>query len=493
LKVGTKLSISFLLVASVIVAIGVAVFMNSRNIGESFDKLDNESVPQMISLHRMQTDSVIIYSRALEYTVEENMDELQDYRNEIREAREDFDETIQTFESSASPSEGVADEQSVASITQDWLEFSARADEVLQLVDSKSDEGTVAEARESMELSQEKFASTVDGILEVEQEQNQVLRVGVERNLNASFILIIIGFAAAAIFAVSFGNVIARSISNPVTSLRNALDDLAGGKYDTRILPAPADEIGDLVTHFNMMREQLKEKEKLQKEFLMIASHELRTPIQPILGYSELARRGAITFDKALDVIINEANRLKRLADDIFDASGIEADRMKYVMEDINITQFITEIAEAAAVMSARSNPAVSIISALDIPGSSVIHGDKKKLSQALWNIVNNAQRFTSEGSITLSCSVVEGCYIELKIIDTGVGIPEELFPNLFKKFASQEVDRKANQGTGLGLFIAKGIVEAHRGKIFAARNDARGSVFTIVLPMKGKVPALAA
>ena len=488
MKFRTKLSVSFLFVAFVIAAIGVPVFMNSRNIGDSFNRLDKESVPQIISLQRMQTDSITVYSRALEYTVEDDEQELLDYRDEIIVAEHDFDKEYQSFESPGSTSDVLYDRQSIDSIKQDWVDFVLKAENVLTVVDSKSDEEAIADARESMEKAQEKFSSTVDSTLKQEQEQNQVLRTAVEDALRSSLLLIILGFAAAAVFAVTLGNFIARRISAPIINVRNALDDLVHGRYDTQIPKAPADEVGDLVAHFHSVRQQLREKERLQKEFLMIASHELRTPIQPILGYAELARKGVINLDKALDIITEEARRLKRLADDILDASSLEADRMNYYMDDINAAGFIREIADAAKISNTNKNAAVSIDTEINIPESSIIYGDRQRLSQAIWNIINNALRFTSEGSVTLSCQAIEGNndnYVEIKIVDTGAGIPESVLPNLFRKFASKDVDGKSKHGTGLGLFISKGIIEAHHGKISTSRNKDRGTTFTITLALK--------
>jgi signal transduction histidine kinase len=290
------------------------------------------------------------------------------------------------------------------------------------------------------------------------------------------------------VFAVTLGNIIARRISAPIINVRNALDDLVHGRYDTQIPKAPADEVGDLVAHFHSVRQQLREKERLQKEFLMIASHELRTPIQPILGYAELARKGVINLDKALDIITEEARRLKRLADDILDASSLEADRMNYYMDDINVAGFIREIADAAKISNTNKNAAVSINTEINIPESSIIYGDRQRLSQAIWNIINNALRFTSEGSVTLSCQAIKrnnDNYVEIKIVDTGAGIPESVLPTLFRKFASKDIDGKSKHGTGLGLFISKGIIEAHHGKISATRNKNRGTTFTITLALK--------
>jgi signal transduction histidine kinase len=167
---------------------------------------------------------------------------------------------------------------------------------------------------------------------------------------------------------------------------------------------------------------------------------------------------------------------------------------MNYVMDSINATEFIKELVDTTKISTSANYPNIAIHSAIGIPESAIIYGDKQRLTQALLNIINNGLRFTKEGSLTISCSFAKNNgdsggggaeNMEIKIIDTGTGIPQELLPNLFQKFASKDPDGQAKQGTGLGLFISKSIIGAHHGTISASANQDRGTTFTIGLPVK--------
>ncbi len=492
MKLRAKLSVSFLLVALVIAAVGSLVFLNSKSIADSFNMIDKGYVPQIIALQQMRTDSITVYSRALEYTVEENQTELRDYLSEIAGAEQDFNSTYQSFETTSSiqdPYQGNNQQQSIISpIKRDWNDFVSKSKVVINLVDGKADDETVADAREDMERSQEKFNSTIEGILKHEVGQNQALQSAVDGAQSTSLILIVSGFAAAAIFAITLGNFVARRISAPVSRLRNALDDLVHGKYDTEILKAPADEVGDLVTHFGNVREQLKEKDRMKDEFINLAAHELRTPVLPIiLTAEELAEEidGDRTKDK-IERILRNAGRLQKLTKDILDVSKIESNSLKLQKEKTDIKNLVSDIVQDVS-LKIQDGQDIKIICESALPaGIHEVLIDRGRISEVLVNLLDNAINFTDKGTISVRLeqeTKQSRDFIQIKVTDTGRGIDESIKDRLFQKFVTKS-DRA--KGTGLGLYLCKGIVEAHGGRIGAENNkDGKGgATFTVELPI---------
>jgi two-component system, OmpR family, sensor histidine kinase VicK len=235
--------------------------------------------------------------------------------------------------------------------------------------------------------------------------------------------------------------------------------------------------------------EQLKVHEKMQKEFINVASHELRTPIQPILGLSEVlyAKIKDTEQRQLLDTITRNAKRLQRLTDDILDVTKIESQSLKLNKERFNLNDVITNVIDEMIVnrefKNEKSDYDNNNIKLEYRPKDIFVEADRIRVTQVISNLLNNSIKFTKEGKITITIEKKDddGEVVVISIKDTGIGIDSEMFPKLFSKFAS-----KSYQGTGLGLFICKSIVEAHDGKIWAANNnnqEKKGATFYFTLP----------
>ncbi|HET6800574.1 MAG TPA: HAMP domain-containing sensor histidine kinase [Nitrososphaeraceae archaeon] len=238
--------------------------------------------------------------------------------------------------------------------------------------------------------------------------------------------------------------------------------------------------------------EQLKVHEKMQKEFINVASHELRTPIQPILGLSEVlhAKIKDTEQRQLLDTITRNAKRLQRLTDDILDVTKIESQSLKLKKERFNLNDVITNVIDEMIINREFKNKNNDDdyddddnIKLEYSPKDIFVEADRVRVTQVISNLLNNAVKFTKEGKITIAIEKKDDEeIIVISIKDTGIGIDSEMFPKLFSKFAS-----KSYQGTGLGLFICKSIVEAHGGKIWAENNnntqEKKGSTFYFTLP----------
>jgi PAS domain S-box-containing protein len=230
--------------------------------------------------------------------------------------------------------------------------------------------------------------------------------------------------------------------------------------------------------------EELKMKEQLKNEFIAIASHELRTPIQPLLGYAILAKKGKVTPEAAWDGILKEARRLQQLANDILDVSRIESDSLLYKKEKVVINDLLVNVVDSA---KANMSKDVSMELAVDDASRDLeVDLDRSRITQVLSNVIGNAVKFTQKGSIKVECrAFVSKNRVEIKVSDTGAGIPVQIIPNLFGKFVTRSVgETESHGGTGLGLFISKAIVTAHNGVISACNNATGGASFTIVLPV---------
>jgi two-component system, OmpR family, sensor histidine kinase VicK len=234
--------------------------------------------------------------------------------------------------------------------------------------------------------------------------------------------------------------------------------------------------------------EKLEAHDRMQKEFINIAAHELRTPTQAILGYSELLQidSGEHAADM-LKSLTRNAYRLQSLITDILDVARIESGNLILERENLNLTDLITTAIADTKNQVKINGKRIEIsyfhkqIQEAQQRRDLIVDADKDRILQVLSNLLNNALKFTKEGSIAVTTEKVENEVI-VKVKDSGSGIEREIFPKLFEKFAS-----KSEKGTGLGLFISKNITEAHGGRIWAENNpDGIGATFAFSLPIAG-------
>lgn len=241
--------------------------------------------------------------------------------------------------------------------------------------------------------------------------------------------------------------------------------------------------------------EKLKAYSKMQREFINNAAHELRTPIQPILGITEILRfggehdkiSGKQKLNESLDIILRNARRLSELADNVLSVSLIESQSLKLEKELFNLNGIIVDNIKSAKrqflPIGTKSN--LKIIYDRASETDVYVNADKYKISQVVYNLLNNAIKFTKEGSITISIKRKGGegenkKAIVVSVKDTGEGIDSEMLPRLFTRFAT-----KSFAGTGLGLFVSKHIIEAHDGEIWAENNaEGKGATLSFTLTL---------
>lgn len=242
--------------------------------------------------------------------------------------------------------------------------------------------------------------------------------------------------------------------------------------------------IAQRTAELRQANERLTVNDKLQREFINIAAHELRTPIQPILGMSEVLESEFGDCREEIKMIVRNAKRLERLTQDILDVSKIESGSLTLNKQKMDLDEAISPI-----IIDYRNNPVHvrvrenrSETAALKIryePKKLMVEADKDRIQQVVSNLINNAIKFTTDdGEVSVKTELVDG-FAKVTIKDRGSGIHHEIMPRLFQKFAT-----KSEKGTGLGLFISKSIVEAHGGLIWAENNsDGKGATFTFTVP----------
>jgi signal transduction histidine kinase len=288
-----------------------------------------------------------------------------------------------------------------------------------------------------------------------------------------------------------------KQILQPIDTLILGVDEIAKGNYDTEITHPTKNKIQSLIASFNHMAKKLKKGEEMQKEYeknrkLLIAniSHDLKTPITSIQGYMEAILDGVVPQDKMesyFKIIYSNSQYMNKLIDDLFLFSKIDMDKLDFHFEDISIGDFTSDLMEEFAFEFEENKLAFHYKNKLE--KDCLVKIDRKRIHQAIQNIIGNARKHGDENDLALNCELYrEHDVIKLSIKDNGSGIPSDKLPYIFNRFYRIEKERTKNlMSTGLGLSIAKELVKAHGGDITVDSMEGEGSCFTITLPIFSK------
>jgi signal transduction histidine kinase len=313
-----------------------------------------------------------------------------------------------------------------------------------------------------------------------------------QRNFTLLFIAALGGVAIAASTAIYKWN---RNLSSKVATRTSDLESRTKElEFSNESLRAKSEElqkalatIEDTNEDLAAANENLKVHDRLQREFVNVAAHELRTPIQPLLGAAELLgeqmkEKDKVEVSKAeIEMIIRNAKRLERLSSDILEISRIESGALKLYEENFSLSYIIADAVKDAKARTGFDEDKLKIVYT---PDDIFVHADREKIVQVVANILSNAIKFTKKGAISIASRVDDSGKIAIvSIKDTGQGIDPEILPKLFGKFIS-----RSEKGTGIGLYISKKIIEAHGGQIRGENNiDGKGATFTFTLPLGRK------
>lgn len=284
------------------------------------------------------------------------------------------------------------------------------------------------------------------------------------------------------VVASYMGRYFNRSIVAPVREISSAARRIAMGDFKGRLEVSKNDEIGQLCDTINYMAGELSTAEQLKNDFISSVSHELRTPLTAIKGWGETAKMSVGTDDelvgKGINVILNEADRLQGLVEELLDFSRIQSGRLSVQTAQMDISSIIDESAEMYDEIARQHNIIVKVSRPATLPP---VIGDFNRLKQVFINIIDNAVKYTvSDGLVNINVTVEEG-FIRAVISDTGVGIPEKDIDRVKEKFF------KANQtirGSGIGLAVADEIIRQHKGLLFVESVENEGTTVTVVLPV---------
>ena len=238
--------------------------------------------------------------------------------------------------------------------------------------------------------------------------------------------------------------------------------------------------------------EELEKNDAMQKEFINIAAHELRTPVQSIVGYLEMVKNFPENFRKYLEPLERNSERLYRLTEDILDIARIESNNFKLNKEKFDIGQLlietVNEFITKDQIINKEKNNEVQLKfpneynqNNLDKNSELLVYADKNRVQQVVLNLLSNASKFTNDGKIVIKTNKENENQIKISIQDNGKGIDEEMLPNLFTKFST-----KSDVGTGLGLYLSKNIITSHGGTIRGYNNSdgIPGATFEFTIPI---------
>jgi len=289
---------------------------------------------------------------------------------------------------------------------------------------------------------------------------------------------------AAGVVALVLSLYLSQRVVRPVRAMMNASMRIAGGDYNERVQERGSDELGQLAHSFNQMAAQLQHTENVRRQLIGDVAHELRTPLTSIEGSMEGLIDGVLPASpETYSQIHQEAERLNRLVSDLGELSRVEAGAYEMDLQPVELSSLVKTVVKRLGAQFKGKNIKLS----LDIPSNlPCVQADADRVIQVLTNLLSNALRYTpSAGQVTLGVSRADR-FLRVSVKDTGVGIPSEHLPHVFTRFYRVDKSRSRQAGgSGIGLTIAKHLVEAQGGDIWAeSQGKDQGCTFTFTLPV---------
>lgn len=309
----------------------------------------------------------------------------------------------------------------------------------------------------------------------------------VDQTLQAARHRIILATAIALALGTLCAVLLSYYIARPIQHLRDGAREIGDGALDHRIEITSSDELGDLAHEFNIMARKLQELDQLKQDFVSNVTHELRSPLTSLRGYVEFLLRGdsgPVSEEQRENLIVikNNAVRLARFIDNLLDVSKIESRKVELHPEKVSLHAIAKEMMILFRPQAQEKGVRLENRIGEDLPA---VWADADKLSEIFTNLLSNAFKFTDAGSVTMAAAE-EGDLLHVTIQDTGLGIPASSINSVFNKFEqvkpTEGLVRKV-KGTGLGLTIVKGFVEAHQGKVWIESQVKTGTTVHFTLP----------
>lgn len=293
--------------------------------------------------------------------------------------------------------------------------------------------------------------------------------------------LLLAGAVAGAV-ALGLVKILARGMTRPLREMADGARRMAQGDYTVRVHTPSRDEVGRLADAFNRMASELERTERLRRDLVANVSHELKTPISALRAHLENLIEGVGEPDReTLAVMLRQAERLSGLVEQLLDLSRLEAGDVPLELEPVALARLVSQAIEE--VRLARPGRALDLRSEVPV-GLPPVPADRRRLHQVLFNLLDNALRFTPDGGRVVIRAVPADGWCEVAVEDNGPGIAEEHLGRVFERFYRADRSRSRDDGgAGLGLAIARSIIEAHGGRIWAAPVPGGGCGIHLLLP----------
>ncbi len=487
-------------------------FQRSQAAYEAFDHY--ERLSQEAYRHfKQRMDRLITADPTAEAGVESSKHRLYEAMQELRNT------AVKTSTAGSHTPDKPAELERVAHFTAFLDASEYRFDEVERLrQQGKYEMAVQALSKFSEEEIDGKFQPLIDTAINAEREKAGKAKQELEDLVAQSRWIAILASLIAAIFSLTSGAILLRGVRKPIETLMKGTDEIASGNLDYRISLDTRDEFAYLASHFNQMaqelevqqnklregravlekrvtertfelhklNEELKRMDSARRAFLADISHELRTPITVIRGEAEVTLRGrerdAEEYKDALQRIVELSMQLGKYVNDLLFLARTETANLQFEWDSLDLTELVASTVEDFQVMAEESSISVS----LEAPAQSVwVRGDKQRLRQVLFILGDNACRYSNpEGHIAVALWVDEK-EVSFSLTDQGIGIPAQDLERIFDRhFRSQNARSSRDDGTGLGLPLAKSILKAHGGRITVTSIENSGSTFTVTLPL---------
>lgn len=411
------------------------------------------------------------------------------------QARNELPETLSTFERLASedPQQGQLARDITALIRTYVRDYSVP---LVQIAQDRPAAANTDEAREEGKRHTDEIRERFLAFATRETELAASRAAAAERRSDRAIRLAGGVLVACVLLVVLFGLYLARSTARPVRAVATAATRLAGGDLSVRLPEKGPGEVGELTAAFNRMaenlehgrrelesqNEKLRESERRKSELVRIVSHELRTPLASILGFTALLLKrdvGPEDTQRYLGIIDSEGRRLSGLLNDFLDAERLDEGHLHLTPELIDMAAVVSDQVRLFEGQSEKHRLD------LEVPERPLpVHGDPNRLAQVIGNLLSNAIKYSPEGGTVEVVAKRDNGHVRVSVRDEGLGIPEDLQERVFAKFFRGDASASGIPGSGLGLTIARSVVEAHGGQMSFESARGEGSVFSVELPI---------
>ncbi len=525
-----KLTAAFALPIFMLVLIAVIGTNTGAAVGARYNELAGIELPRITALEEMKLAGSRLISSTNEFVLDvalglENLDtdegeddsERQDggEREEVAEAIEQYEAAFAIFRDISLAHDEDALVDALQRAGQAMID---NALEIIELAENNASIEQIMTARSEFEDLERVFLTAVNAVLDEERVHIESVKGEISTLVSSSSLALGVAGVLATVISVGSGVYLIGSLTRRLRALQTTADGLRAGQFHLRAEVKADDELGLFARTFNAMaarienlvtdlkhqvtvaeeaRARAEKSDQAKSAFLASMSHELRTPLNAIINFTRFVAKGSLgpvnpEQRDTLGEVIDSGRHLLNLINDVLDMSKIEAGSLTLFQEDgLKLAPLLEQVASTGRTLLAEKPVTLRTEIADDLP---TIRGDRQRLMQILLNLVSNACKFTDEGEIVLSAARQNG-EIVLSVRDTGVGIAPEDQALVFEVFKQTETGLRKGSGTGLGLPIAKSLVEAHEGRLWLESALGKGTTVFVALPAAQPVlqPAAAA